>query len=114
MSQQDFPFTEQALLTRFAARYCRDIRYSPDHKCFFIYDGKGWIRDDTMITENRASRMIVELVVISERESNITKKTKMLVAAATFQTYRTIQNMVQGVKPLITISADELKEDSSI
>ena len=112
MSQQDFPYTEEALIVRFAERHCRDIRYSPDHKCFFIYEGKRWIRDDTMIIFNRAGDMLMELRVYCNRETNMSgwRWKAMNDATNKFMTVRTTQNMVRGVKALITISADELDE----
>lgn len=59
--KKNYDFTDTGNARRFIDTYGENLRYNFDNKCWVIWNGKTWLRDQTQKVKNLADRMIKEM-----------------------------------------------------
>lgn len=74
--KKQYDLSDTGNAQRFVDRFGKNIRYNFDNKCWMIFDGKAWIRDNKQIIKTQADILIEEMKVeaIKEQDKDLQKE----------------------------------------
>lgn len=68
VSKKRYDLSDTGNAQRFIDRFGKNIRYNFDNKCWVVFDGKTWIRDNKQIVKTQADILIEEMKVEMVKE----------------------------------------------
>lgn len=74
--KKDYDLSDTGNAQRFVDKFGSNIRYNFDNKCWMIYDGKSWVRDNKQIIKTQADILIEEMKMeaIMEKDKDLQKE----------------------------------------
>jgi len=68
--KKEYDLSDTGNAQRFVDRFGSNIRYNFDNKCWVIYDGKTWVRDNKQLIKTQADILIDEMKIEAIREKD--------------------------------------------
>jgi len=91
-----FPLTHFGNAQRLVHRHGQDIRYVPEVKEWYVWDGKRWMRDkDRVEVENRAKSTVKTILAEASAENDLNRRAELLKLFKNSQSKRSIDEMIE-------------------